>query len=57
MENQETCTRELLLRSLRDHDQAAVKNMKIASQHLKRGYEIQRELARMEETQAFGSPA
>lgn len=36
--------RELLMRSLRDHDQAAKHNMRIAQEHLKRGYQIAREL-------------
>ena len=36
--------RDLLLKSLRDHDTAAKNNMKIATEHLKRGYEIAREL-------------
>jgi hypothetical protein len=40
--------RELLLRSLRDHDLAAKNNMKIATEHLKRGYQIARELERIE---------
>jgi hypothetical protein len=48
MNNAINCTRELLLRSLRDHDLAAKNNMKIATEHLKRGYEISRELERIE---------
>jgi hypothetical protein len=40
--------KDLLLRSLRDHDMAAKRNMQIATQHLKRGYEIARELERFE---------
>jgi hypothetical protein len=49
------CTRDLLLRSLRDHDTAAKNNMKIATEHLKRGYEISRELERIESTEFRGS--
>lgn len=53
------CARDLLLRSLRDHDMAAKNNMKIATEHLKRGYEIARELERIEgsdsrQPQSFG---
>jgi hypothetical protein len=45
-------TRDLLLRSLRDHDNAAKNNMKIATEHLKRGYEIARQLERIETTES-----
>jgi hypothetical protein len=48
MNTQELSARDLLLRSLRDHDTAAKNNMKIATEHLKRGYEISRELQRIE---------
>jgi hypothetical protein len=41
--------RELLMRSLRDHDMAAKDCMKIATQHLRRGYEIARELEQFED--------
>jgi hypothetical protein len=47
MSTSENCTRELLLQSLRDHDAAAKKNMQIATQHLKRGYQIARELEKI----------
>lgn len=46
-----TCTRDLLLRSLRDHDMAAKNNMKIATLHLKRGYEIARQLEQIEHSE------
>jgi hypothetical protein len=48
MNTQALSARDLLLKSLRDHDTAAKDNMKIATLHLKRGYEIARELERIE---------
>jgi hypothetical protein len=42
MNTQDLSARDLLLRSLRDHDLAAKNNMKIATEHLKRGYETYR---------------
>jgi hypothetical protein len=51
MDTSVICTRDLLLRSLRDHDTAAKNNMRIATQHLKRGYEIARQLEQFERSE------